>query len=357
MDTAIAVAGAVALSAALATAVGSAAVLAESFLAWARGLGRKRLPPAMVRRWAVGADATGPQALERRIAAALLPVLHDIVTEGALAGTRSAAAVLDHVEEFGQLPSDGVTLVTDWGRWEPGNPEAARQLLSADGKDELLSRLWTDAGLQVEGIAKTRVDDIAAVLADGLERGASGDEIAMALRGILDSATWAHTVAWTESNRATSAAALAEYAADGIAQVEWMTAFDQRVCARCAANEAAGPVAVGQRFPSGDRHPPGHPRCRCGLLPVVDGFDPDDLVFDDPIDKAAAKRNNLEHYWKNGEGRAKWVGTAHPWTNLYRHLSKHMPAGRAKRVASQWFKDVHGYWPGERKGRNPVGKG
>lgn len=67
--------------------------------------------------------------------------------------------------------------------------------------------------------------------------------------------------------------------------------------------------------------------------------------------------NQLEQYWKHGPGRAKWVGHAHPWTALYDHLKKHVGAARAKRIASQWFKDVYGYWPGERKGKNPAGPG
>lgn len=66
---------------------------------------------------------------------------------------------------------------------------------------------------------------------------------------------------------------------------------------------------------------------------------------------------NLERWWKYGPGAARWLGTAHPWTNLYRNLAKHMPPGMAKRVASQWFFDMHGYWPGHRKGTNPVGPG
>lgn len=65
----------------------------------------------------------------------------------------------------------------------------------------------------------------------------------------------------------------------------------------------------------------------------------------------------LENYWKHGPGAAKWIGTAHPWTNLVEHLAKHMPLTMAKRVASQWFHDVFGIWPGERKGSNPTGPG
>lgn len=43
-----------------------------------------------------------------------------------------------------------------------------------------------------------------------------------------------------------------------------------------------------------------------------------------PGDRGAAGQR-LEDYWKRGPGAAKWIGTAHPWTNLYQHLRKHMP--------------------------------
>lgn len=65
----------------------------------------------------------------------------------------------------------------------------------------------------------------------------------------------------------------------------------------------------------------------------------------------------LEKYWKVGPGAARWIGTAHPYTNLVRGLTKHVGPARAKRIAAQWFKDVFGIWPGERKGKNPLGPG
>ena len=67
----------------------------------------------------------------------------------------------------------------------------------------------------------------------------------------------------------------------------------------------------------------------------------------------------LHHYWTKGEGRAKWMGKAHPWTALYHHLLRYMKGntGKAKRTAAQWFHDATGMWPGERKGKNPLGKG
>jgi SPP1 gp7 family putative phage head morphogenesis protein len=360
VDTAIAAAGAAALSAAFAAAVGAPLALAAAFWAWAGSLRAPR--PAVpdggsaqvldevtpdVREWLVQQfDA------EQRIEDHIAEPVEDVMAEGWLAGSESARAQLDAMED-GEDPGDpALTLTVDWEGWEPGNPEAARQVLSADGRDVLLQRLLDDSGVTISSVAAHRLDEIAAVLSEALEHGASVQETAQALRGVLDNATWAHTTAWTEMNRATSAAALAEYAADGLTASEWMTAFDQRVCPRCAANEDAGPVPLGERFPSGDRHPPGHPRCRCGLLPVL----PDDVVTGD-WDKAADGGDNLEHYWKRGRGRAKWVDSPHPWTSLYRHLRKHMSDARAKRVTSQWFIDVFGYASGARKGKNPVGKG
>lgn len=68
-------------------------------------------------------------------------------------------------------------------------------------------------------------------------------------------------------------------------------------------------------------------------------------------------RNKLKEYWTRGEGLAKWAGHPHPWTTLYRHLLKYVGSERAQRMASEWFKEVFGYWPGERKGKNPRGPG
>ncbi|MCA1191629.1 hypothetical protein [Saccharopolyspora sp. 6V] len=68
--------------------------------------------------------------------------------------------------------------------------------------------------------------------------------------------------------------------------------------------------------------------------------------------------NNLKRYYtKDPEGLAKWSTNAHPWTTLYRILKKHMADSRAKRIASSWFHDVFGIWPGERGGSNPTGPG
>ena len=64
-----------------------------------------------------------------------------------------------------------------------------------------------------------------------------------------------------------------------------------------------------------------------------------------------------EQQWKHGKLAKKWIGHPHPWTALYHHLRKHMPDEMAKRTAAQWHHDVFGIWPGEKRGKNPVGPG
>lgn len=67
--------------------------------------------------------------------------------------------------------------------------------------------------------------------------------------------------------------------------------------------------------------------------------------------------DQLHHYWTRGEGLHKWVDSPHPWTALYHHLVKYMNPEMAKRCASAWFHEVTGLWSGERKGKNPIGRG
>ncbi|MEU3452165.1 hypothetical protein ABZ671_00780 [Micromonospora sp. NPDC006766] len=87
---------------------------------------------------------------------------------------------------------------------------------------------------------------------------------------------------------------------------------------------------------------------------------PDDQWDDDGESVAAGipGHNQFKHYWtETPEGLAKWADHPHPWTSLYKHLRKHVDPERAKRIASSFFHAVFGFWPGSRKGKNPVGPG
>jgi 2''-5'' RNA ligase len=75
------------------------------------------------------------------------------------------------------------------------------------------------------------------------------------------------------------------------------------------------------------------------------------VKFDFPV-IAAGDPNKLKDYWtKDPRGLAKWVDHPHPWTALYNHLKKHMPDEMAKRVASEWYHEVKGHWPNEKRGK------
>lgn len=86
---------------------------------------------------------------------------------------------------------------------------------------------------------------------------------------------------------------------------------------------------------------------------------------EDEISRALADLTDdeFEKYWTREEGLGRWSTHPHPWTTL-RNLLRQIPfkhGGRGPRdpegLASHYFKIVFGFWPGERKGSNPVGPG
>ena len=278
------------------------------------------------------------------------PAVRDAIVQGYMVGARSAQAVLAHGDVRG-----AVTVSVDWGGWKPGNVAAARKVLSDDGMNVGLQRLLDDAGVRITSIASNRLDEVAAVLADGLEAGKTPQEIATALRGVLQDPNWALLTAWTETNRAQSAAALDSYRLADVDGKEWFTAADQRVCVLCEANAAEGAIGLDSAFASGDEHPPGHPRCQCAVIPA-------ELDVEKSARAVATGHEGdterLHEYWTRGKGLARWISSPHPWTKLYHLLLKHIGnPDVAKRTASQWYHDATGHWVGEGKGKNPVGRG
>lgn len=326
LDTLLARLTAKKLTAALTRGLGISA-LVKAFTAW-----RKSNPaatPVEVRSW------LGEQQVGNDIAKALAKPLADAATEAYAGGSRSA----DAVAKVPDLDATG-SLTVDWSGWQPGSLRAARKILSEDGTELRLAKLLDDAGIIVRGITASRLDDIASVLADGLERGETPATIAKALRGISDDPTWALTVAWTETNRAQNAAALDVYRARGYAGKGWLTARDQRVCPRCQANADEGAIALDDAFVSGDQHPPGHPRCRCALRPyrTLPG-----------VEKAFGKGNAkaLHKYWVRGKGRGKWVASPHPFATLRAFLAEYITDPKElDATTAQWVHDGTGHWPG-----------
>jgi SPP1 gp7 family putative phage head morphogenesis protein len=217
--------------------------------------------------------AIGPAVrafLDRALAAivnALRAVLGRLRTEGHVLGQQAAEAVVAGLDEV------------DWDEWTPGD-YAAAEAVAGDGLQQLLDA----ADITIRSIAQSRVGELAAVLEATLASDVTSispegplpprlsvGDLARQLQQVLDNPANAEMVAWSEIARAQSAAAMSVYRQAGTERVEWSTAEDARVCPACDADEAAGPVPLGQPFPSGHTMPPGHPNCRCALLPVLAG--------------------------------------------------------------------------------------
>ena len=183
----------------------------------------------------------------------LTEVIEGVHADGYAVGDAAAATVL------------GEPAPSYWDTWKPGHPNAAAQVVGPSGFGDELRALLADTGITINSVAQGRFDDMAKILADGIEAGDNARTIAKALKATLQAPEWAGVIAVTETARAVSRAALERYSKAGIDSVIWQIAPDQRVCEACDANAAQGPVPIGGRFASGDRHPPGHPRCRCAL--------------------------------------------------------------------------------------------
>ncbi len=79
-----------------------------------------------------------------------------------------------------------------------------------------------------------------------------------------------------------------------------------------------------------------------------DGFDVWMAEADtSPGDGGAAR---LKQYWLAGPGLAKWTGSPHPWTALYRSLRKYIKnPSLLKQTVSRWYIDHYGHPPNRQR--------
>lgn len=187
------------------------------------------------------------------LAAPLAAVLGGLYADSFLIGVASAHA---HVNG-GRPPL---------GDWSPGNTAEAHEQIEQLGATEGLQPLLDTAQATADGIASTRLHDLARALALGAIAGVAAKALGPTLRGILTDPGRALTVAITEVTSGSALAALFGYRQLQITTTRWGLDPSSRTCPRCITNAAAGPVPIGQAYPSGDTAPPIHPRCRCSLL-------------------------------------------------------------------------------------------
>ena len=202
--------------------------------------------------------------------------LRQIYAIGWTLGTDVGKAALAHA--FLSKADDPENLIsylnTDWTTWEPGN-HPAEYLVRPPGALEELIR---SRGFKMsQDLTSTTLDRIGTKLADALALGASSTDLGEYLSDVISDPSRALTIATTEMNASMSAASLNTYDEYGVAQKEWLS-LD--ACDLCQANDDDGPIPLGDEFSSGDMAPPGHPNCRCSILPVVDGVEMTDQTVD-----------------------------------------------------------------------------
>lgn len=125
-----------------------------------------------------------------------------------------------------------------------------------------LDQLWADADGWLAQMLQRAAADLGRALAAAARAGDTYPQMLAAAMQVLDSddvdavafiTDWAMTTAQ-------GAGALALYASEGVEQIDWMTAGDDRVCVNCEANEDNGPYT-----PATCPFLPEHPLCRCCL--------------------------------------------------------------------------------------------
>ena len=126
-----------------------------------------------------------------------------------------------------------------------------------------------------EGITATSKEDVRAIIQNGFE----SERTVVQIRNDLQEkfSSWsdarAKNVAQTETIRGANAGALEQYKASGIEKLSWLASAD--ACPICEELAAQGIKDVGHAFTQNDydgnvEAPPGHPGCRCSLVPEVE---------------------------------------------------------------------------------------
>jgi SPP1 gp7 family putative phage head morphogenesis protein len=119
--------------------------------------------------------------------------------------------------------------------------------------------------LHLTNLAADLQAKIGTILTDGIAQGKSLTEIREDIIQAGEVAKRrAELIARTEIMNAVNEAAKERYKRLGITHFEWITARDERVCAKCEPLD--GQVYLEKNLPEGG--PPLHPQCRCALNPA-----------------------------------------------------------------------------------------
>lgn len=165
----------------------------------------------------------------------------------------------------------------DWAAWEPGSPDAAALLAASNDGSTGLAQLLADAGITIEDMDETALEDLGDLLAYALDDGQSVSAAADLIREYLANPDRAEMIAQTEMARAMTVATRDSYRENGVEGVRWL--LSDGACELCEENEEAGVVATEDDFPNGDA--PVHPNCVCAISPVITTGDGDEIDLEE----------------------------------------------------------------------------
>ena len=134
------------------------------------------------------------------------------------------------------------------------------------GADEAAAfAAWADSHGRdwIERITGTREEDVAAGLTEAAQSGEDAETIAAHLGDWLDAAGRSVLIGVDQVQRGLNAAMMWLARKLGVVQKHNVDRGDDRVCAKCRANTAAGWLNLTQPYPSGQLEGPFHPACRC----------------------------------------------------------------------------------------------
>jgi hypothetical protein len=189
------------------------------------------------------------------LAAALAPLMPGIITDGWLIG-----AVSGHVMTDGGKPAAG--------KWKPGASAEATAAVGNLGLGPDLAAALAGAGQAAQQMAHGIAVTLGRLLAEGAAAGLAAAAAGKTLITALADTAKAAAGALGQIVTAIGQAALAWYRHRQVERHAWITEGDAGVCPVCDANAAAGPVRMGDPFPSGDLTEPAHDGCRCATVPA-----------------------------------------------------------------------------------------
>jgi 8-oxo-dGTP pyrophosphatase MutT (NUDIX family) len=173
------------------------------------------------------------------------------LTDAATGPLTSAAAVgyqLGALAASGSVPDD----------WDPADTNPTPE--AADHAAETV-------GSAATAIALSRTLAMARILDDTDDEGDTlyEEDPAGQLRTAVGDGCRAAGDILTAITAASTAAAMAAYAEQGVTYAQW--AIDpSNPCPICLENQSAGPIRLGDEYPSGHTEPPAHPGCRCAIM-------------------------------------------------------------------------------------------